>query len=321
MKQLVVITTDGAIIMKDGPIVGGAVPALKGEQLLARLPHTDITLRFEEFSNVPSSHFIPMRGLELARRIDQLLNRNDVDGVVVTHGTDTLEETAYLLDLTLRSSKPVVLTGTSRSPNENGYDGIANLSNAILVAASDTTLGMGVLVVFGTEIHAASTVQAVYTQTTNIFQSPGSGPLGRVVHKQVRLSSQPLRPPPLPNLSLNETVDLIRVTQGADDRQLRHSMADGVAGIVIEALGSGRVPPWWLPAISDALTQRIAVVVCSRCTAGGLGDDHGYVGGYHDLRRLKVLLAHNLSGVKARIKLMLALGAARHDGDLRQWFG
>jgi L-asparaginase len=115
-------------------------------------------------------------------------------------------------------------------------------------------------------------------------------------------------------------VDLIKIGQGAEDRMLRHSIEDGVAGIVIEAFGSGRVPPWWLPAISEALAQRTAVVIATRCGAGSLHDEYGYVGAFHDLQRLGLLFAHNLSGAKARIKLMVALGAARKPGELKAWF-
>ncbi len=115
-------------------------------------------------------------------------------------------------------------------------------------------------------------------------------------------------------------VDLIRIGQGADDRQLRHSIADNVAGIVIETFGSGRVPPWWLPAIGEAIQRRIPVVAVSRAGAGGMGDEFGYVGAYHDLRKLGVIFAPDLSGIKARLKLMAALAVARSPAELRALF-
>jgi L-asparaginase len=320
MKRIVVITTDGAIAIKDSPMVGGAVPSLKGNEFLSLLPRDGITIAFEEFSNLPSSHIIPARGLELAQRVESALMAPDADGVVVTHGTDTLEETAYLLDLTVNTSKPVVVTGAMRTANSPGYDGIANLSNAIRVAAAAEARDMGVLVVFGDEIHAASEVQCVYTQATNAFQSPGSGPLGYLDAKQILLRHRPTVRQYIPCSRMVETVDLIRLTQGADDRLIRHSIADGVAGIVLETFGSGRVPPWWLPFISEAIAGRVVVAATSRCLIGSLGDDYGYVGAYHDLLRLGVLMVHNLNGTKARIKLMAALGAARSSDELRRWF-
>ncbi|MCG8346846.1 MAG: asparaginase [Chloroflexales bacterium] len=320
MKRVVVITTGGTIAMKRSPMVGGAVPSLKGEDFLILLPREGVDLVFEEFSNLPSSHLTPVNGLELAHRVESILLMPDMDGVVITHGTDTLEETAYLLDLTLKSSKPVVFTGSMRTATNVGYDGIVNLANAIRVASSAEARDLGVLVVFDEEIHASSAVQKVHTQAQHAFLSPGSGPLGRIDGGRLWLTHHPAQRQHIPCARLEEMVDLIRVVQGADDRLLQHSIDDGVAGIVIEGLGGGRVPPWWLPTIAAAIERRVAVVLASRCSAGSLGDEYGYVGAFHDLRRLGVLMAHNLTGSKARIKLMVALGAARHDGELRGWF-
>ncbi len=320
MKRIFIITTGGAIAMKQSLMVGGAVPSLKGNDLLALLPSDGIDLTFEEFSNIPGSHFTPVNSLKLAQRIEAALMAPDVHGIVITHGTDTIEETAYLLDLTINSPKPVVLTGATRSVNTSSYDGVSNLSSAIRVAASSDMRDAGVMVVFNDEIHAASEVQRVHSQAQHAFQSPGRGPLGRVENDRVWFYHRPVRRQYIPCARLEEMVDLIRLSQGADDRLLRHSIEDGVAGIVIESFGGGRVPPWWLPTISEAIKRRTVVAITTRCYDGSLGDDHGYVGAYHDLVRLNVLMVHNLDGCKARIKLMVALGAARNSGELRKWF-
>lgn len=320
MKKVVVITTGGTIAMKRSPMVGGAVPMLKGEDFMAQLPHADIQLGFEEFSNLPSSHLMPVQALDLSQRVDSVLMMPDVNGVVVTHGTDTLEESAYLLDLTINSPKPIVFTGAMRTATTVGYDGMLNLAAAIRVAASNEARGLGVLVVFNESIFSAAEVQKVHSQSAMAFDAPGSGPLGRVDGERVWLRHRPTQRLFIPCSRLEEMVDLIKIGQGADDRQLRHAIEDGVAGIVIEAFGSGRVPPWWLPAIREAISQRTVVTIATRCGAGSLSDEYGYVGAYHDLQRLGVLFAHNLSGVKARIKLMVALGAARKPEELRGWF-
>lgn len=321
MKKVVIITTGGTIAMKrNSPMVGGAVPMLKGEDFMAQLPREGFDLAFEEFSNVPSSHLIPTQVLDLAQRVESALLAPDVDGVVVTHGTDTLEETAYLLDLTINSPKPVVVTGSMRTATSVGYDGMLNLAAAIRVASAPDARDLGTLVVFNEQIFAASEAQKTHSHAGDAFEAPGSGPLGQVEGERVWLHHRPLRHTFIPCSRLEEMVDLIKIGQGADDRLLRHSIADGVAGVVIEAFGGGRVPPWWLPAISEALSRRVAVVIATRCGAGALGDEYGYVGAYHDLHRLGVLFAHHLSGVKARIKLMVSLGAARRPGELRGWF-
>lgn len=321
MKKVVVVTTGGTIAMKhNSPMVGGAVPLLKGEDFLAQLPRAGIELAFEEFSNLPSSHLLPAQALELGQRIESALLAPDVDGVVVTHGADTLEETAYLLDLTINSPKPIVVTGAMRTATTVGYDGMLNLAAAIHVAAATEARELGTLVVFNEDIFSASEAQMVHSQAANAFASPGGGPIGRIEGEQVWLRHRIPRRMYIPCSRLEEMVDLITICQGSDDRLLRHSIDDGVAGIVIEVFGSGRVPPWWLPAIGEARTRRVAVVIATRCGAGSLHDEYGYVGAFHDLRRMGVLFAHNLSGSKARIKLMVALGAARRPGELRNWF-
>jgi L-asparaginase len=319
MKQVCVITTDGSLAAKQ-KAAGASVSVTRNNELQSLLAHDNIKVSFEDFSNIPSSHFIPANGLKLSQRVESALMDPDIYGVVITHGADTLEETAYLLDVTLNASKPVVLTGSMRSSSESENNGITSLINAIRVASLPDTRDFGVIAVFNNDIHAASEVQKVYSQSQCAFQSPGSGPLGRIEGQKVWLNHRPIRRQYIPCSRLEEMVDLIRLTQGADDRMLRHSIEDGVAGVVIEAFGSGRVPPWWLPAISEALARRTVVVVTSRCLYGGLGDEYGYVGAYHDLQRLGILLAHNLNGAKARIKLMVALGAARNNEELRKWF-
>ncbi len=321
MNKVVIITTGGTIAMKrNSPMVGGAVPMLKGEDFLAQLPRLNVSLAFEEFTNIPSSHITPAQVLELGQRIAVVLQDPEVSGVVVTHGTDTLEESAYLIDLTVRTSKPIVFTGAMRTATMVGYDGMLNLAAAIRVAAAPESRDMGTLVVFNETIFAASEVQKIHSQAANAFGAPGSGPLGRVEGDRVFYFHRLAQRLTIPCVRLEEMVDLIKIGQGAEDRMLRHSIEDGVAGIVIEAFGSGRVPPWWLPPLSEAIAQRTVVVIATRCGAGSLSDEYGYVGAYHDLQRLGVLFAHNLSGVKARIKLMVALGAARKPGELKAWF-
>ncbi len=321
MKKVVVITTGGSIATKHGPMVGGSVPTVKGEGFLSMLPRNEVEVLFKAFSNVPGSHLSPSKILEVSQLATSVLTAPDVDGVVITHGTDTLEETAYLLDLTLQSSKPVAITGAVRGPTVPLYDGMANLVSAIRVVMQPETRAMGTLVVFNEQIFAASEVQQVHTNSINCFDSPGYGPLGNIEGNRVWLQRKLLRRVTIPCTQLEERVDLIRVTQGADDRQIRHAIEDGVAGLVLEVFGSGRVPPWWLPAINDAIQQQMVIVVVSRSHTGGLYDQYGYVGAYHDLERLGVIFANGLDGIKARIKLMVALGVSRNAKEVQGWFG
>jgi len=321
MKKVIVFTIDSTISLKRSPMLVGALPALKGDDFLALLPRDEVELVFEEVSSIPSSHMTPAAALDLSQRVDSALLLPDINGVVVLHGTDTLEETAYLLDLTINSVKPVVMTGALRHPTSPGYDGVMNLSNAIRVAASAEARDLGVLVVLNDEIHAASAVQQMHSQSLGAFQSPDGGLLGRVVERQVLIRQRPVRRQYIPCSRLEERVDLLHLSQGADVRLLRHSIEDSAAGIVLETFGSGRIPPWWLPTVAEAARRRTVIAITTRCGVGGLGDEYGYLGAYHDLKRANLLFVPDLSGVKARIKLMVALGAARNVYELRGWFG
>lgn len=319
MKKVIVVTTGGSIAFKRNTATGALVP-VDGEDAIAQLSNSGIEVEFNEFSSLPGSHFTPMQGLELARQVDSLLHHDAVSGVVVTHGTDTLEETAYLLDLTVHHEKPVVVTGATRPATMPGYDGLHNLASAIRVAAAAETRETGVLVAFAGQIFAASDVQKVSAHSVDAFTAPGSGPLGWIVADRIWMRHRPAQRMFIPCAHLEERVDLITPGQGSDDRMIRHAIADRVAGIVIEAFGSGRLPPWWLPAIQEATAQRIMVAIAPYAGSGALHDEYGYVGSYHDLERLGVLFAHYLNGRKARIKLMLALGAVRRPEDVRVWF-
>jgi L-asparaginase len=319
VKKVIVVTTGGSIAFKRNTATGALVP-VDGEDVLAQLTNSGIEVDFNEFSSLPGSHFTPVQGLELARQIDSLLRDDAVSGVVVTHGTDTLEETAYLLDLTINHEKPVVVTGAARSPAMPGYDGLHNLASAIRVAAAAEMRETGVLAVFAGQIFAAADVQKAHNHSIETFTAPGSGPLGWIVTDRLWLRHRPAQRMFIPCAHLEERVDLMTPGQGSDDRMLRRAIADRTAGVVIEAFGSGRVPPWWLPAIQEAIARRIMVVIAPHGGNGALYDEYGYVGAYHDLERLGVLFAHYLNGRKARIKLMLALGAVRRPEDVRIWF-
>lgn len=319
-KYICCITTGGTIAMKRGPMVGGAVPSLKGQDFLSLLPRGEHRVVFEEFANLPSSHLTTAMLTDLLRRVDSRLQLPEVAGVVLTHGTDTLEETAYLLDLVINSSKPVVVTGAMRTATSIGYDGIANLSAAIRVAGSENAHDQGVLVAFNEAIYAAAEVQKVHSQALGAFAAPSTGPIGSTASGLPVFTHRVFKRQTIPLSRLEEPVDLLTVTQAADDRLLRAAIESGTRGLVIEGLGSGRVLPWWLPVLQTARSRGIPVVIATRTGAGDLGDEYGYVGAYHDLRRLGCLFAPRLNGPKARAKLMLALGAVKSPEEVRQFF-
>ena len=308
MKRLVVLTTGGTIAMRAEDQASGAIPALAAADLLKGLPSQIAETRVEEFSNLPSAHFTVEQIWSLSRRVAALVADDTVDGVVVTHGTDTLEESAYLCDLTVHSPKPIVFTGAMRTASDVGYDGFANLATALRVAESDAARGLGTLVVFNDEIHAARSVTKTHTTALDTFQSPGSGPIGRVDYDGVEITRKPLAREYIPAEHLETNVSLLTIAVGMTDGLLEHLTTSGARGIVLEALGGGRVPPWWLPAIERAIKNGIAIVITSRVGSGRTVDRYGYVGAHRDLVRLGCWFADGLNGQKARIKLMAALG-------------
>ena len=312
MTTIVVVSTGGTIAMEQRAAAGGAIPTLRGQDLLSALPLGEIDVAAHEFCNIPSSHMTPALLWDLRETVVGLLRDDDAHGVVVTHGTDTMEETAYLLDLTVTSVKPVVLTGAMRTASEPGYDGGANLAAAIRVAAYPEARELGALVVFNDLIHAARFATKVHTQNPAALASPGWGPLGIVVGDHVSIQKRVPRHI-LPASGLEPSVLLIRLAMGMESDVLEWAIAQGTRGIVIEALGGGRVPPWWMPAIRSAIARSTAVVIASRCAAGPAYDAYGYPGGYRDLKAAGALFAGGLSGQKARIKLMLALNRPRWE--------
>jgi len=311
-----VITTGGTIAMRHEQAAGGAVPALRSEDFIRQLSSEVTAAEWEEYCNVPSAHFTLDAIWGLRMRLAELVGDEGVLGIVVTHGTDTMEETAYLLDLTVDTEKPIVVTGAMRTASDEGYEGMANLSSAIRVAASLTARDLGALVVMNQEIHAARDVTKMHTQSLDTFKSLGHGPLGRVDADKVVVDRRVVRQH-IACSRLEPDVHLIKLTVGIDDTFLHHLLDRKAAGIVIEALGGGRVPPWWLPTIRHAIEQGTAVVIASRCPSGRVYDGYGYEGSHKDLIEAGALFAEGLSGQKARIMLMVALGAGRRGEDVQ----
>ncbi len=316
-RRVAILTTGGTIAMQYDAEADGAVPTLGAADFMAVLPPGLPELQTEELVNLPSSHFRLDTLWTIRERVAGLTAEPGVDGIVITHGTDTLEETAYLLDLTVPGEKPVVLTGAMRAASDVGYDGYANLLAAVRVAAASQARGLGAVVVLNGEIHAARHVTKMHTLSPATFQSPGWGPVGRVEGDAVIIERRPERYV-LPWRGLEPNVSLLKLAVGMDAGLLEDALARGARGVVIEALGGGRVPPWWLPAIERARAQGLPVVIASRCPSGRVWDAYGYPGAYRTLADLGCLFAEGLNGQKARIKLMVVLAAAQTTGEVAE---
>lgn len=321
-RRIAVFFTGGTISMRHEPQTNSLRPLLNGQDILDLMPgiRALADLAVIDFGCIPGTHMTLPLMLKLAGQIRQSLAQQQIDGVVVTHGTDTLEETAYLVDLVVDSEKPVVFVGAMYSNSEPLWDGHTNLSAAIRVAAAPVSRGMGTLVVMNGQILAASDATKAQTESREAFESPNYGPLGTVDDSDVTFQR---RPPPQIHFAQTKPVEpvwLVNVTIGCDSTLINACVERGARGIVIEALGSGNVPPDCVSGIARAINSKIPVVMVSRCFRGRVTGHYDYPGGGAQLRRLGVLIAEFLSGQKARIKLSLALGVAKSTRDLQEIF-
>jgi L-asparaginase len=319
VKKVVIVTTGGTIAMTKTH--EGVVPYSTGNSLITQIPGLEKIARIEhvEFSNVPSPYMTPSMMWELSRLVQQIVNDPDVSGVVITHGTDTLEETSYFLDLTVKTDKPVVFTAAMRNINELGTDGPRNVLSSVRVASSEKSKGMGVMVCLNDEIHAAREVTKTYTSNVATFDSPGYGPLGIVDEDAVIFFRKPLLRMYIDTKSIEERVALVKTFTGDDGEMLRKAVEIGYKGVVLEGFGRGNVPPKVADAVSDVI-KKVPVVLTSRCFKGRVLDVYGYKGGGADLVKRGVILGQEVSSQKARIKLMIVLGKTRDRDEIRKYF-
>ncbi|WP_407563915.1 asparaginase [Streptomyces sp. 184] len=307
-----VLAVGGTIAMTPRAAGHGVSPSLGADELLAAL-HAEPAgahVSSSSFRRLPGAHLTLDDVVSLHAKVAELANRG-CGGVVITQGTDTLEETSFALDLLGDAAVPVVFTGAMRHPGQPGADGPANLLDAIRLAASDAAVGLGVTVVMNGEVHSARYVQKRHTTQLSAFASPGLGPLGWVAEGRIRIPLRPARLPalPLPVPVRPAPVALFTATLGDDIRLLPLLPELGYEGAVLAGFGAGHLPAW---AVTDAeaLAARMPVVLASRTGAGELyRDTYDFPGSERDLLARGLIGAGAVSPLKARMLLSLALGA------------
>ena len=322
MKNIIIVFTGGTFSMKIDSVTGGAIPHFHGNELLEMIPEagSDANISLYEFGMYPGPHMTPELMLELSRKVKEYAESDDIDGIIVTHGTDTLEETSYFLDLTINTPKPIVVIGAMRTSSEPDWDGPKNLLDAITICKNDNSRDMGVLVCLNGEINAASEVTKTHTEDMETFQSMDFGSIGFVENEKVVFNRLPKKLEIIETDSVISNVDLIKVHTGITDKFFRFSADSGVKGIVVEALGVGNVPPAAYEGIKYAVEKGIPVVLVSRCPTGETLDIYSYPGAGKWLKDLGVIFTDYLNGQKARIKLMLALGKTKDLNELHKIF-
>lgn len=312
----------GTIAMKPSS-TGASLPGLAVQDLVDAVPGLGdiVGLRVENICNLPSPSIgmaEVVEALEFARRKVAA----GAVGVVITHGTDTLEETAYLLDLLWDDAAPIVITGAMRSATAAGAEGPANLLAAVMTAASPQARGLGVLACLNDTVHMASRVVKTSSMAVESFDSPGFGPLGRLVESEFHLLWWPVSPRPdalpLPPAGSID-VALLECALGDDGRMIRLARDAGFGGIVISGMGVGHVTVDAAEAISDAIASGVTVVVGSRAARGGTAANlYGYVGSEADLIGRGAIMSGALSPRKARLLLHLLLSAGYDDASIRE---
>ena len=317
-----ILFTGGTISMRHDPSAGGAVPSLSAREILAATRGVEAIAEVgvEEWGAFPGPHMTVERMWALRSRIASLLARQDVRGVVVTHGTDTMEETAYLTARSVAAEKPVVFTGAMRNASELGWDGPANLMDAVRVAASEDAQGYGAMVVMGGRIFSALDVTKVHTHLLDAFESPGLGPVG-VLDDGAVIFRRAL--PPAPALLEPEApaapVDIVLASAGGDARLLDASRGSA-RGVVVAAMGRGNVPPPMAEGIERWVDDGKPVVIASRAGRGRVGHTYGYPGGGRRLFEMGAIFAGSRRPQQARIEVMLALGAGLDVPAIRELF-
>lgn len=320
MKHLLVIHTGGTISMSQDQsnkvVTNDINPISLHQDVINQYAQIDELNPF----NVPSPHMTIQHVKQLKDIILEAVTNKYYDGFVITHGTDTLEETALLLDLILGIEQPVVITGAMRSSNEIGSDGLYNYISAIRVASDEKARHKGVMVVFNDEIHTARNVTKTHTSNTNTFQSPNHGPLGVLTKDRVQFHHMPYRQQALENVNEKLNVPLVKAYMGMPGDIFSFYSREGIDGMVIEALGQGNMPPSALEGIQQLVSLNIPIVLVSRSFNGIVSPTYAYDGGGYQLAQQGFIFSNGLNGPKARLKLLVALSNNLDKAEIKSYF-
>lgn len=316
MKKILVLHTGGTISMQADQ--NGAVessPINPMTQVTSPLENIEVVS--VDFFNLPSPHIQIDHMMMIYKKIRE--EASHFDGFVITHGTDTLEETAYFLDTMSIPQKPIVMTGAMRSSNELGSDGIYNYRTALRVAADEKSADKGVLVVMNDEIHAAKYVTKTHTTNVSTFQTPTHGPLGLVTKREILFFKAADKRVRFDFQAINGVVPIIKSYADMDTILLDALVEAPISGLVIEALGAGNLPPASIAAIKKLINKQLPIVLVSRCFNGIAEPVYAYDGGGIQLEELGVLFVKELNSQKARIKLLIAVNAGLNGQDLADY--
>ncbi|WP_445504275.1 asparaginase [Microvirga sp. G4-2] len=321
MARVTLITTGGTIASQRDAKGDHIVSSVAGADLKQTLhdPLDGIDVDVDDFCNIGSFAMDLPLAFSLACRINTHLARPECDGVVITHGTDTMEESAYMADLLVTSDKAVVFTGAQRSADSADRDGPRNIAEAVRLAASPRARGLGAMVCFEQFFHAARDVTKSHTYRVDTFRSGEHGKLGEIDGEVVSIQRRPVLRKQYSALAIEPEIELIKLVIGSNDRYIRWAIANGTKAIVLEGFGRGNATPSVASAASDAVSQGIPVIVTSRCAEGRVKPIYGNGGG-KDLVRAGAIFAGDLPGPKARVLASILLGMGLGMDEMRREF-
>jgi L-asparaginase len=311
MNKVVLLTTGGTIASKPNKESGKlASGAMTGEELAAmcNLP-SDIEVIVESVFQKASIHITFDDLVILKNKIEEYFQDESVSGVVVTHGTDTMEETAYFLDLTIKDKRSVVVTGSQRSPEDLGSDVYVNLRHAIYSACSPDLRDSGTVVVFNERIFAARYVKKEHASNIQGFNVFGFGYLGIIDNDEVHIFQRPIKREYYQLQSPVPQVDIIKCYIGADGKFIKAARDSGVKGIVLEGVGRGQVSPLMMEEIEKSIESGIKLVITTSAEEGAVYTTYDYKGSAYELFLKGVILGSDNDSKKARIKLAVALAS------------
>lgn len=313
MKNILVLHTGGTIAMTEDPSTGQVHPDTLNPLLAAEIDiPNDVHLSVEDIFNLPSPQITPQHMLQLKDRI--LKGKAEgIHSVVITHGTDTLEETAFFLETTIGDQLPIVLTGAMRSSNELGSDGLYNFESAIRVAASKEVQNKGVVVVMNDEIHAARYVTKTHTTNVATFRTPTLGPIGLITKHRILFLQEVLQSIRANPETIEGFVPIVKAYAGMNGDIFRLFKETKIDGLVIEALGAGNLPPDTLEPLQEILDNKIPVALVSRCFNGVAEPVYDYHGGGIELQKMGILFCNSINSQKARLKLLIANNCAMSE--------
>lgn len=315
-KKILVLHTGGTISMQ-ADASGAVVTSQDNPMNHVSNPLEGVEVHALDFFNLPSPHIKPKHMLALYQKIKE--EADHYDGFVITHGTDTLEETAYFLDTMEVPHKPIVLTGAMRSSNELGSDGVYNYLSALRVASDDKAADKGVLVVMNDEIHAAKYVTKTHTTNVSTFQTPTHGPLGLIMKHEI-LYFKTAEPRVRFDLDkIQGLVPIIPVYAGMTEELLDLLPVDQLDGLIIQAFGAGNVPKETAKKLNALIQEGLPIALVSRCFNGIAEPVYAYEGGGVCLQNAGIFFVKELNAQKARLKLLIAINAGLRGEELRAY--